>query len=103
MAAIKICIERDDQGQFMVGIDTADQEGGDNSVEGLMQPEGMGRMIPTAGNAGAAGNMMPDDHMYGDSAEDTGMKPATDLEDALNQARALLAEPPTEQQAFAAA
>lgn len=100
MTAIKVCIERDDQGQFTVGIDTADQEGGDQSVEGLMQPDNMQgteRMIPTAGNAGAAGNMM------GEGAEDSGMKPATDLEDALSQARTLLASPQTEQQAFAQA
>ena len=92
---MKVCIERDDQGQFTVGIDTADQEGGDHSVEGLMQPEG--------GGTPSGQHMMPDGQPMGEGAEDAGMKPATDIDDALNQARALLAGPQTEQQAFAQA
>ena len=81
---MKVCIERDEQGQFSVGVDTADQEG--QSIGSLMQPEQM----PMQGQAPEA-------------EEDAGMQPATDIDDALNQARALLAGPQTEQQAFAQA
>lgn len=94
MAAIKVCIERDEQGQFTVGID---QDTG-QSVEGLMsQPSGAPAM-PSGQHA------MPDGQSMGEQGDDTAaMQPATDLEDALNKARALLAGQPTEQQAFAAA
>jgi len=98
MPSITVKIEKDEQGQFTVGVDTADQDGSGNSVEGLMQPEG-GDMQAMPANQ----HTMPGGQMMSEGAEDSGMNPATDLEDALNQARSLLAGPATEQQAFAAA
>lgn len=95
MAAITVKIEKSEDGQFMVGIDTADQDG---SVEGLMKPEA-GNMPKEQG----MGMPMQAGQQKIEATEDTGLNPATDLEDALNQARALLAGPQTEQQAFAAA
>ncbi|MFA7269925.1 MAG: hypothetical protein WC073_11320 [Sterolibacterium sp.] len=99
MAAIKVYIERDEQGQFSVGLDTGDANEDDQSMGKLMQPEGEhvmpdGKMMP--------GKMMGEG-MTPEGQEDAGMTPAADLEDALNQARTLLAGPQTEQQAFASA
>lgn len=59
---MEVCIKKDENGQFSVGTEAADmpQQGG---MMGQEAPEGQ---------------------------EDAGMKPAKDLEDALNQARQLL-------------
>ena len=94
MTAIKVCISKDEQGQFTVGID-ADKTG-NQSVEGLMSPPDAA--MPSGQPA------MPGGQAMGDQSADTAaMNPAADIEDALNQARALLAGPQTEQQAFASA
>lgn len=89
---ITVKIQKDDQGQFTVGVDG--QEGGDQTVEGLMAPEG---------NMPAGEHTMPDGQTMGGMEAEGGMSPAADLEDALNQARTLLDEPQTEQEAFASA
>ena len=94
MPAITVKIARDEQGQYSVGTDTADQEG--QSIEGLMQLEQENEHKMPDGN-------MMQGQMPNEGAEGTGMQPATDLEDALTKARTLLAEPQTEQQAFAQA
>lgn len=63
---MKVCIEKSEDGQFSVGPE---------AEEGMAKSGGMGMM-------GQGGEMQ----------ESAGMKPAKDLEDALNQARQLLSE-----------
>ena len=63
---MKVCIEKDEQGQFTVGVDSGDQDAG-----------GMGpRMM--AGGEPVEGQ------------EDAGMQPVADIEAALSTARDLL-------------
>lgn len=67
---MEVCIKKDEQGNFSVGAEAEDMP---------QQGAGMG-----GGMAGMMGQEAPE------GKEDAGMKPAKDLEDALNQARQLL-------------
>ena len=66
---MKVCIEKDDQGQFTVGIDSGDQEAG-GMGGGAMGPRMMAGGEPIDGQGG--------------------MQPVADIEAALSTARDLL-------------
>jgi hypothetical protein len=67
---MEVCIKKDENGQFSVGTHAEAMESGE------MKGGGMGMMSGQGG--------------MGEGQESGGMKPAKDLEDALNQARQIL-------------